>query len=411
MDANTSIIVGCSLVLCFHLADSVARRLRIPSILLLLGLGMATRALSGSILPAWSLPDQILQTLGLVGLALIVLEGSMALRWRSDSAPTFLRASLSAALGLGGFLALAAPIFHWLWDVPWRLALLNATPLAVISSAIAIPSASRLPTAEREFVSIESSISDILGVVVFNALLLPQALGLATLGRIAWSSTLVAFASLALVAILFRMLRNSTHHVRFIPLLALILLFFALGKELHLPSLLLVFLFGLAFANLAHLRPGPLREWLLREEHEDDAKLLESIVAELAFLVRTFFFFLFGFSLDLTTLAQPAAWAAGAGTLSVVYLARLVALRLSRSPRSRTLLVIAPRGLITVLLMSMIPAAWAIPELADGPVLIVILGTTLALALGGRKVAEGASIPSLDEILPHGPFLPKGRAG
>src|SRR5690554_5304355 len=53
-------------------------------------------------------------------------------------------------------------------DPDFRKALIGAIPLTVISSAIAIPSAINLGKKNKEFVTYESSISDILGVLFFD---------------------------------------------------------------------------------------------------------------------------------------------------------------------------------------------------------------------------------------------------
>jgi len=44
----------------------------------------------------------------------------------------------------------------------------SAIPLAIISSAVAIPSAAGLLKQDREFVVYESTFSDILGIMIFN---------------------------------------------------------------------------------------------------------------------------------------------------------------------------------------------------------------------------------------------------
>lgn len=400
MDPNFVLIAASSLILLFHFVDVVSHRLRIPSVIVLLGLGMVARPLVSRFLPGAGVHGDVLQGLGFVGLGLIVLEGSMGLRWKSGSRSVFLRAGIAAIAGIALFLLPTAMLFRWTFDLSWKGAILHAAPLSVVSSAIAIPSAARLSTSLREFVSVESSFSDILGVLLFNAIALPGALGLGTLAEMGWRSAVVLTSSILVVAILFKMLRNGSHHVRFVPILASLILFYSVGKLLHLPSLLLVFLFGIAFTNLGSLPPGPLRDWLMRDDLADDAKLMKTLVVESAFLARTFFFFLFGFSMELSDLATPLPWLVGSGIVGIVYVSRWIVLKSTWNRPSRQLLFIAPRGLITVLLMGMVPAHHLVGELATGPVLVVILGTTLAQLLGGKDVAEAAGMHELEILLP-----------
>ena len=67
-------------------------------------------------------------------------------------------------------LAAFAFLFHEALGIDWPVAAaLAAMPFAVVSSAVAIPSSAGLADATREFVVYESSLSDILGVLVFYA--------------------------------------------------------------------------------------------------------------------------------------------------------------------------------------------------------------------------------------------------
>lgn len=403
MDSTLAMVVTSAMVIGFHLADLLAHRLRIPSVLLLMGFGAVASGLGSWYSLGIEIPKELLTGLGLLGLALIVLEGSLGLVWRSGSERTMVRASAASVLGMGLFLVPAALVFHLAWEVPWRVAVLNSIPLAVISSAIAIPSASRLSETFREFISVESSLSDILAVLLFNAVAIPGALGLRTLLHVGWTAAVVAVVSVAVVAATLKIMKHSSQGVRFIPLLASLLLFFSLGKMLHLPSLLLVFLFGLAVANLPQVRIGWVQRILMHDGFRQDAHLLETMVRELAFLARTFFFFLFGYSLDFTSLADPVPWAVGILLLGLVYSSRYLTLRPLLGPRIRGVLFIAPRGLITILLFGMIPEAERIEGVATGAVLLLVLGTTLAQMFGGKDVSEAAGMPAITEILPIGP--------
>ena len=49
-----------------------------------------------------------------------------------------------------------------------QAAIIYATPLSIISSAVAIPSSAGLRQQEKEFVVYESTFSDILGIMLFN---------------------------------------------------------------------------------------------------------------------------------------------------------------------------------------------------------------------------------------------------
>ena len=99
-------------------------------------------------------------------------------------------------------------------------AVIYATPLSIISSAVAIPSSAGLREQEKEFVVYESTFSDILGIMVFNyairqfetdqALVSAEsliALSLQILG--------VIVISLLITFCLFYLLQKIEHHVKF----------------------------------------------------------------------------------------------------------------------------------------------------------------------------------------------------
>ena len=143
----------------------------IPSVVILIAVGLAAKpvlALFGLNLEGI---DAAVPVIGTVGLVLIVLEGALDIELRRDR----LRAAAGAFLMAGGGLIVCTGLFAWAAVValpvtPFQ-ALLLAVPFAVISSAVAIPSSSFLPPRGREFVVYESSLSDILGVLVFFSLL------------------------------------------------------------------------------------------------------------------------------------------------------------------------------------------------------------------------------------------------
>lgn len=362
--------------------------------LFLVSVGIAARFLADG--TGWDFPDiaPVLPVLGFLGLGLVVLEGALELKFRAGHSRLALGAGISATLGIFFFAFAVAVAIRLVGGEPsWRLALLNALPLAIISSAIAIPSAARLPANQKEFVAFESSFADILGVLVFNALLAPAPLGLGTIARLGGNATLTLGLSLLVCAALLVILARSTHKVRFFPLLAGLILCYALGKLLHLSSLLLLLCFGLIFANLGLLPAFKGRDLVVTSRTADDAHLLEVLVRETTFVVRTFFFFAFGFTLPLAELASPDSWIAGMLVLLTVYCTRAAALRLATGGVPRALLFLAPRGLVSILLFGAIPLEDRSPLLGSGSLLFVVLGSSLLQVLSGRAVADAALVP------------------
>ena len=176
-------------------------------------------------------------------------------------------------------------------------------PFAVISSAVAIPSATGLAQQPREFVVYESSLSDILGVLVFYAWLGSGgslgAFAADLLGGVAISAAAAVAAALGLYVLI----NKLEGHVRFLPMLAGIVCLYAIGKELHLSPLVLVLVCGLLLNNTHVLRRLPRVNAIRHPEYEQTLKEFKGLVAELTFATKSFFFLLLGYWTDVREMA------------------------------------------------------------------------------------------------------------
>ncbi|HRH37001.1 MAG TPA: sodium:proton antiporter, partial [Flavobacteriales bacterium] len=182
MNAYTILIFLSGLVIFSYLFDLFAKRTRLPSVLLLLGLGIGIRALSDTWGYSFPQVSLVLPTLGNIGLILIVFEGALELEYERSKRPMIRKAFASALflllLTTGGI----AAVLHYITGAEVLACIANAVPLSVISSAVAIPSASGLPADRKEFVVYESSFSDILGIILFNFIVMNTTFGAQAFG-------------------------------------------------------------------------------------------------------------------------------------------------------------------------------------------------------------------------------------
>src|SRR5262245_16928500 len=74
------LIVACSLVVLSYIFSIISRYIRIPSVLLLLFAGIGFRALADSYHLNINFSDQLIESLGVVGLIMIVLEAGLDLK-------------------------------------------------------------------------------------------------------------------------------------------------------------------------------------------------------------------------------------------------------------------------------------------------------------------------------------------
>lgn len=381
----SAILIASVFLLLAFVVERISPLLHVPSVIVLVGMGFVAKPL----LAMWGYTlaglDVMVPVIGAIGLVLIVLEGALDIKIRRNRMGL---AGMALGLALGGLLlsmALFTFLAMLLLQLPLYQAALLAVPFAVISSAVAIPSSQNQPASVREFVVYESSMSDILGVLVFFALLNSGgSLGgllLGLFGGSLLSLLLSLICSVGLVLILMRM----EGHIRFVPLLAGLFGLYAAGELLHLSPLIMVLLFGLVLNNPNVLSRLPFTKGWVDESYEATLDEFKVLVQELTFAVRGFFFILLGYWTELSDLAAWQAWVAAALALVVIYGGRLALLRLAGHRAAATLLWIAPRGLITVLLFLHVKGAQALPGYFAGAVVIVVLVSTALVALARRK--------------------------
>jgi NhaP-type Na+/H+ or K+/H+ antiporter len=394
MDSNLIILAFSAIVIAAYAFDVLCRKVKLPSIILLLLSGIAIRQLFDRV--GWSLPylEDVLPVLGTIGLVLIVLEGALDLKLTHEKKPLIMRTLVASILGFLLSLAAIAVALHEWFATDWARAFLTACPFAVISSAVAIPSVVTLPKGPAEFVVYESSLSDIIGVLVFYALLAAKGdvsdfvLGLGVTGVVSLALGLVFTAGL------YVLLNRLTGHVKHLPIFFALLLLYSLGKQFHLSPLMLVLAFGLLLNNVFLLDRI---KWLKQHESESfaqDLTLFKQIVMEGAFFVRTFFFLLLGFSTDLIDFVSSTAWVVTGAIVVLIYATRWPLLRVLCPADSAPLLWIAPRGLITVVLFLNLPEPLRIAHFPTGTVMLVVLTTAVLLGAGIRANASSASAPA-----------------
>ncbi|MBL8448284.1 MAG: hypothetical protein JNM32_00005 [Dechloromonas sp.] len=346
----SAILVSAVVLLVAFAIERLGKNLGFPSVIVMVVVGLAAKPLVDSMGYAPEGLDTAVPILGTVGLVLIVLEGALDVELRRSRMKLMVGAF---SMAVAGFL-LCLVGFSWLASTALSFstfqAVLLAVPFAVISSAVAIPSSDFLPSREREFVVYETSVSDILGVLVFFALLNSDGSIESVLSSLAGGGLLSLLLSVVCALGLVLVLVRIDGHIRFIPLLAGLFGLYAIGKLLHLSPLIMVLLFGLALNNPELLRRfAPLRRWI-DNSYDDTLKAFKVLVLELTFAVRGYFFILLGYWTDVADLGSVKAWLSAMVVLLLVFGTRYLLLKASRHRHAEVLTWIAPRGLITVLL-------------------------------------------------------------
>jgi len=349
--------------------------------------------------------NELIPLMGTIGLVLIVLEGALELDVSKKKLNLILRSLLSAFVLLILITGSLTYIFTHFMDIPYPVAFMNAIALSVISSSVAIPSAISLPKKAKEFIVYESTFSDILGIMMFNYALgqfssEKSFLGILPMGFMLFKILLVFVLSGVVVWLLFQLMGRLNHKVKFFLVLAILMIVYTTGKYFHLPVLVTIFVFGVFLANTQTFFPKFVRRSLPIKKATEGLHEFHLLTAESTFLVRTFFFLLFGFFIIISDFNDKNIFIYAGIIIGVMFLVRAIYFLIVERNRSKVLIFFSPRGLISILLYWQLQSgefAMFKSELIDEKVLlIVILGSMLIMLFGSlgfsnkeKKETEG----------------------
>ena len=402
---NTLIIlfVFPLLIIFSYLFDAFARKTKFPAVILLMFTGIVVRAITSAYgYDDLGFLDNLIPVLGTIGLILIVLEGALELEISKEKSVLILKGFFAALIILVLNIAALQRVFVQLFQMDNQLATLSAIPLAIISSAVAIPSAASLLNHDREFVVYESTFSDILGIMIFNYALRQfeaqqDLIGATPLVSLFLQILGVVVISLAITYVLYRLIRQIHHHVKFFLILALLILVYAFGKLFHLPALVTIFIFGIFLSNVKSLLPNFLKTYLDLDQTENELHEFHILTAESTFIVRTFFFLFFGFSIQLTDFNSLQPLLYGVLIIIIMMLLRYLYFTVTTfKVKPSSLVYMSPRGLISILLFIQLKEVSFI-DLTNSPIdervlLIVILSSMLIMLIGTLKKSESIEL-------------------
>ena len=390
MDYNIIIVSLSICIVLSYFFSEISKRTNIPSVLMLIvtGVGLGQYL---AVHPEYSVNFfPYLKVLGTVGLIMIVLEGALDLELSKAKSKLIWKATILAILGLVGSMLFIAPIFYFFLDMPFTVSLLYATPLAVISSAIVIPSVASLLEYDKELLIYESCISDIVGIMFFNlvvSILETNKVG-SSIGEFGIEVLLTIIVSMLVgvgLVLLFKFLNAKVKLFFFISILILI---YALGKMIHLSPLVLILVFGLILKNHHLVFLGPLKNLMSRMEFVKMEKDFHIISRETAFVLRTFFFIVFGITINLAELVDFEVLLISLMVFIGILLVRIVLLKSFAKDVTDVVEYVAPRGLITILLFYSIPDTMISNQFQQGIILWVVIITSVYMSYGLIKAGS-----------------------
>jgi NhaP-type Na+/H+ and K+/H+ antiporter len=265
--------------------------------------------------------------------------------------------------------------------------------LAVISSAIVIPSVDHLSHKKKEFLIYESTLSDILGILAFNFLLQHPVAKISSAFHFIGSLTVTIMLSVVSSLLLIYLIARIKDHVKIFIILSVMIIIYSFGKLWHLSPLLLIFVFGILLSNFefffkkrfTSLTNGPI------DKEFSEFKLVAS---ESSFVIRTFFFVMFGYSIDLVALASWEVLFTGSAVVIVLLLVRYLYLKFIAKIDVFPELYISPKGLVSILLFYSIQPELLIPSVSRSVLFYVICVSAMIMSVAilkdHRKSLKGA---------------------
>ena len=376
------VMIGLSLTIILSYSfNYISKKTKVPSVILLIFTGF----IASFFVPLeMEFLRPFLTFLGAVGLIMIVLEASLDLKLKRDKAGTIFKALIAAIVLLVVGSLLIGWLISFFFSIGFIQALFYSIPLSIMSSAIIIPSVHHLGEDRKEFLIYESAFSDILGIMFFyflEASLTKNGVDEVTTYVVSniVITLIVAILLGFLVIILIEKVRAQVK--LFLPIAVLILLY-SMGKLFHLSSLIFILVFGLMINNRTMFFKGFLLKAIKSDHFEDTFDDLKTLTLESSFVVRTFFFIVFGMTITADGLNDPLIYVISLGALAILHISRFGMISLLLRKVKNPAIYIAPRGLITILLFFGIPESQLITNFNPAILLIVILGSNLVMTYG-----------------------------
>ncbi|MFT4660004.1 MAG: NhaP-type Na+/H+ or K+/H+ antiporter [Patiriisocius sp.] len=403
------IIAMAVIIILSYFFNILAKKTNIPSVLMLLILGIGVKygldTMGFEGIQEKIDEYQILPIIGTIGLILIVLEAALDLKLSKDKWPVIWRSFVVALLSLLVTSFAVAYILDILIFNDFFKSLVYAIPLSIMSSAIIIPSVGGLKDENKEFMIYESTFSDILGIMFFFFVLGNDGTNDASvvMTNVSGNIFITIVASLLISFVLVWVFQKITSNIKLFLVIAILMLLYAIGKLFHFSSLVLILVFGLMLNNHELFFKGRLKKLINTDNLNPLLRDFHILTLESAFVIRTFFFVIFGMTIALTSLMNLKVVLISAIIVAAMTIVRLIVLKMFKPKSIVPLLYLSPRGLITILLFFGIPAKYASDNFDTGILLFAIISTSLimtyALISDGRKEARIRGHEEDDEIL------------
>ncbi|MBP7781906.1 MAG: cation:proton antiporter [Burkholderiales bacterium] len=373
------------------LFNFLLNKYQISPVLLLIFTGVILKFAATSFNVGSVLSPQILSIFGSLGLITIVLEAVLDLQIHRGN-----RKELCLSFILAVFIVIISAlligvIIKYVYTLSLWDALIYATPLSIVSSAIVIPSVAKLAPKLKDFLVFESIFSDIIGILLFNFLVMVEFSHISSFWLFWGYFFLMLGLSFAISIPLAFLINHKRNHHQHIFILAVLILIYSIAKYFHFSALILILIFGLTLSNLKLFFSKTFFEKMFHHDSlQNELNDMRKLTSELAFIIRTLFFVLFGYSLNLSLLLDFRVLLVGCLVIVVMYAIRYISFLPFSRDNIYEKVFIAPRGLITVLLFYQIPDNFINNKFDTGIIFFVVIFSSIFMS--GKLIMSGRNL-------------------
>ena len=379
------------LIFLAHLFTGVFSRTRVPDVILLIVIGVCVGPVLGLTSPP--LFGSVGPVFVTVTLIIILFESGTALRL-STLRSTLGGAMLLAPLTFFSAMLVVAGLAIWLTDLETLPAFILGAIVGSTSEAIVIPLANQLKLREetKTLLSVESSMNDVLSIVITIALVQGYMLGEFEIALIAGdlvASLLVALVFGVVGALIWSVLLNKIHAIKnaMFTTPAFVFIIFGIVEVMGFSGAIAALAFGVTIGNIETIR-FPFFKTLTVKEPVGLNETEKVFFSEVAFLMKAFFFIYLGISLELMS-----GWFIIVALVLTIaaFVLRIPAVRLagkSVAPEkdASVVAIMVPKGLAAVVLASIplqqgIIGGDIIKNITYGVVLLSIVFTSFLVIL------------------------------
>ncbi|MFC1903525.1 cation:proton antiporter [Chloroflexota bacterium] len=388
--APVIVFVGV-LIFLAHLFTAIFSRTRIPDVLLLIIIGICVGPAFGLVsTEQFGNVGPILTTITLI---IILFESGTALELNTLRSAVGGAMALSAISFFFSMLAVAGMVL-WLTDLELIPAFILGAIVGSISEAIVIPLVKQLKMRKdsQTILSLESSVNDVLSIVITIALIAAYQLGEFQFASVAGNliaSFLVAIIFGVVGAFIWSRFLNRIHAIKntMFTTAAFVFVIFGIVEILGFNGAIAALAFGITIGNVESIR-----FYVFRKPQTNEpiglSQTERAFFSEVAFLLKTFFFVYLGISLELIS-----GWLIQLTLIltAIVFLLRIPAVKVTVNKSipmkdASIMAIMVPKGLAAAVLASIpfqqgVIGGELIKNVTYGIVLSSIVMTSLLLLL------------------------------